>query len=95
MTRGGLIQQLRSGRTADHRYARGPLRGLVSAWLHEGKFVLTWEESGGGQTGTAKPASGRTPTTGGDRDERHLFATAEELVAFVEQRGLTAEDFRV
>ena len=86
MTRGGLIQQLRNGRTADHRYAGGGLRGLVSAWLHEGSFVLTWEESRSGAQAAARA---------GTRDERHVFATAEELVAWVEQRGLSAEDFRI
>ena len=85
MTRGGLLQRLQNGRPADHRYAQGALRGLVSAWRHEGRFVLTWEESRNGDQHNEHAYT---------RDERHLFATAEELVAFVEQQGLTAEDFR-
>jgi hypothetical protein len=85
VTRGGLLQRLQNGRPADHRYAQGPLRGLVSAWRHEGRFVLTWEESRSGDQHNEHAYT---------RDERHLFTTAEELVAFVEQQGLTAEDFR-
>jgi hypothetical protein len=85
VTRGGLIQRLQNGRPADHRYAQGELRGLVSAWRHEGRFVLTWEESREGDQHNEHAYT---------RDERHLFTTAEELLAFVEQQGLTAADFR-
>ena len=84
MTRGGLLRRLEGGRVANHRYAQGVLRGLVSAWRYEGRFVLTWEESRDGDQHDEQAYT---------RDERHLFGTAEELVAFVEQRGETAEDF--
>ena len=84
MTRGGLLRRLEDGRVANHRYVQGVLRGLVSAWRHQGRFVLTWEEC---RDGNQHDEYAYT------RDERHLFANAEELVAFVEQRGLAAEDF--
>lgn len=82
MTRGGLLRRLQEGGTVDHRYARGELRGLLSGWRHEGRFVLTWEEV------QERRSERRTL-----RDQRQVFATAEELLAFLEQQGFTAHDF--
>ena len=86
MTRGGLLRRLEDGWVANHRYAQGVLRGMVSAWRHQGRFVLTWEECRDGD---------QLDEYAYTRDERHLFANAEELVAFVEQHGLAAEDFHL
>ena len=44
MTTEGFLRRLRSGKAVDCTYRRGELAGLISAWLHDGAFVLTWEE---------------------------------------------------
>ena len=85
MTPQGLIKRLLSGRSVNHTYIRGELTGLVSAWQHKDIFVLTWEECRIGDISNEHLYT---------RDERHTFATAADVLDFIEGHGLTASDFR-
>ena len=84
MTRGGLLRRLEDGWVANHRYAQGVLRGMVSAWRHQGRFVLTWEECRDGDQSNENRYT---------RDERHRFAAAEAVLEFLEQAGYPASRF--
>lgn len=85
MTRVGLVRRLESGRAVNHLYAKDGLHGLVSAWRYGTAFVLTWEEC---PPGAVEDAALYT------RDERHTFATAGDVLVFIEASGLSARDFR-
>lgn len=84
MTPEGFVQRLRTGRVVNCTYRIGDIAGLISAWPHESSFVLTWEEC---RDGEQYDESAYT------RDERHQFATAEEVLAFVERGGYPASAF--
>ena len=78
MTPEGFLRRLRDGRAVNCVYRSGELEGLISAWRHEGRFILTWEECPAGQEYDESTYT---------RDERHEFATAEDVLAFVESSG--------
>lgn len=78
MSPSGFLDRLRSGKSVNCAYRQEERTGLISAWHWEGKFILTWEEC---QQGEQYDESRYT------RDERHTFATAEEVQTFVEQSG--------
>jgi hypothetical protein len=84
MTPEGFLRRLRAGKSVNCTYRRDGLTGLLSAWAHDGRFVLTWEECREGDQYNEHAYT---------RDERHLFGTAEELLAFVEQSGYPASAF--
>lgn len=65
-------------------YRTGELAGLISAWLHAGRFVLTWEECKDGDQYNEHAYT---------RDEPHTFDAAEEVLAFVEREGYSASVF--
>ena len=44
MTSEGFLRRLRTGKVVNCIYRLGELAGLISAWPHDGGFVLTWEE---------------------------------------------------
>jgi hypothetical protein len=85
MTREGFLKRLQAGKSVRSGYHKDEFEGLISAWLHGSLFILTWEECPRGDAFNEHLYT---------RDERHLFETAEELLAFVEERGYTAADFR-
>ena len=85
MSLDGFLRRLRSGKDVNCVYKSGTLAGLISAWSHDGGFVLTWEEC---QDGDQYNEHAYT------RDERHHFATAEQVLAFVERAGYSAGAFR-
>jgi hypothetical protein len=78
MTTEGFLHRLHSGKAVNCTYRHGDFAGLISAWAHGGRFVLTWEEC---------PDGGQYDESSYTRDERHEFASAEELLAFVERSG--------
>lgn len=39
-----FLKRLRTGQVVNCTYRNGDLVGLISAWAHEGRFVLKWEE---------------------------------------------------
>ena len=84
MTSEGFLRRLGAGRAVNCVYRQADLTGLISAWANDGRFVLTWEECRAGDQYNENSHS---------RDERHLFDTAEDLLAFVEERGYSAFAF--
>jgi hypothetical protein len=84
MTSDGFLRRLRVGKSVNCVYRRERLTGLIAAWPYEDRFVLTWEECPEGQQYDESTYT---------RDERHLFGTAEEVLAFAEQRGFPATVF--
>ncbi|WP_165250421.1 hypothetical protein [Paludisphaera soli] len=84
MTSEGFLRRLRSGKSVNCIYQEGGQSGLISAWAHDGAFVLTWEAC---QDGRQFDEHAYT------RDERHRFLTAEEVLAFVEHGGHPASTF--
>jgi hypothetical protein len=84
MTTEGFLRRLRAGKVVNCTYHQGDLTGLIAAWAHGGGFVLTWEEC---RTGDQYNENAYT------RDERYEFATAEEVLAFVEGKGYPASAF--
>lgn len=84
MTPEGFRDRLSAGKAVNCVYRAGELAGLISAWGYDGGFVLTWEEC---RDGDQYDESAYT------RDERHRFATAEEVLTFVEDRGYPASRF--
>jgi hypothetical protein len=85
MTREGILKRLQAGKSVCCVYSKGELEGLISAWLYEGVFILTWEECPRGEVFNEHLYT---------RDERYQFETAEALLAFVEQGGYPASEFR-
>ena len=79
-----FLRRLRSGKRVSCIYRVGELTGLIEAWLHDGRFVLTWEECREGEQYNEHAYT---------RDERQLFATAEDVLAFVERGGHPASEF--
>jgi hypothetical protein len=80
----GFVQRLRDAKAVNCTYQRGGNEGLISAWAHDGRFVLTWEECSAGRQYDESTYT---------RDERHEFATAEQVLAFVERGGYPASAF--
>lgn len=44
MTREGFLERLGAGKVVNGTYERDGLAGLISAWRHQWRFILTWEE---------------------------------------------------
>lgn len=84
MTADGFRERLQAGTVVNCTYREGELAGLISAWRYAGAFVLTWEECRDGDQYNEASYT---------RDERHRFATAGEVLAFVEQAGYPAACF--
>ena len=84
MSQEGFLRRLRDAKVVNCTYRRDSTEGLISAWAHRGRFVLTWEEC---------PAGEQYDESGYTRDERHEFTTAEEVLAFVERSGHPASAF--
>jgi len=84
MTPDGFLRRLNAGKAVNCLYRTGSLRGLISAWAHDGRFVLTWEECHDGDQFNEHRYT---------RDERHVFATAEDVLEFVAQGGYPASAF--
>lgn len=84
MSRQGFLRRLRDAKAVNCTYLRGESAGLISAWGHGGWFVLTWEEC---------PVGNQYDESMYSRDERHEFATAEEVLTFVELGGYPASAF--
>lgn len=84
LTPEGFHERLRAGTVVNCVYRAGELAGLISAWRYESAFVLTWEECRDGDQYNEESYT---------RDERHRFATTEEVLAFVEQAGFPASRF--
>ena len=44
-----FAQRLSSGKVNNLTYSSNGKEGLISVWMHEGTYVLTWEEMPPGQ----------------------------------------------
>ena len=84
MTPEGFLKRLRAGAVVNCTYRTGELAGLISCWAHAERYVLTWEECRHGEQYNENAYS---------RDERQLFDSAEEVLAFVERCGHPASVF--
>lgn len=84
MSSDGFRRRLLSSKVVNCTYSRGEVVGLISAWLHQGRFVLTWEECPVGQQYDESTYT---------RDERYEFASAEDVLTFVESGGYPASAF--
>jgi hypothetical protein len=84
MTIEGFLRRLDDGKVVNCLYRTGEFAGLISAWAHDGRFVLTWEECLDGDQYNEHAYT---------RDERHEFASAEEVLAFVATGGHPASSF--
>jgi len=84
MTQQSMIDRLLDGKTANAVYRRVEFEGLLSAWCLGDRFILTWEECPLGQQYDESTYT---------RDERFEFATAQDLVAFVDGKGYPPSAF--
>jgi hypothetical protein len=84
MTSEGFVRRLDAGKAVNCTYRRDAYVGLISAWSYQGRFVLTWEECGGGDQYNEHSYT---------RDERHEFTSAEEVLAYVQRSGYRASEF--
>lgn len=80
----GFLRRLRNGKVVNCVYQSGILDGLISAWPHDGGYVLTWEECRSGDQHNEHAYI---------RDEHRQFESAEQVLAFVEQAGYPASAF--
>lgn len=84
MSPDGFLKRLRDGKAVNCNYRRGELIGMVAAWLHAGKYIVSWEEC-------------RKEDLHDDaaylRDDVSSFATPEEVLAFVQAAGFPPEQF--
>ena len=79
-----FARRLEGGEANHLIYRRDEYDGLVSIWMCEGSFILTWEEC---------PIGEQYDESTYSRDERHVFANIEEVLAFLTRNGLKAESF--
>lgn len=79
MTPETFTNRIERGLSNHFTYSDGEKNGLISVWKHEKDIVLTWEECPKGEQ-----LNENTYT----RDERHLFSTIEELLAFFAMHDL-------
>jgi hypothetical protein len=84
MTTEEFLRRLGAGKVVNCTYQRGELTGLISAWAHKGQFILTWEECKAGRQYDEHAFT---------RDERHVFDTAEKVLAFVERSAFPVSEF--
>ena len=79
-----FIDRIQAGKANSFTYASGGTEGLVSTWKYEDMLILTWEEC---------PAGKQYDESTYTRDERHQFATVDEVLTFLRQNGLKPESF--
>jgi hypothetical protein len=84
MTLRTFVERIRTGRANNLIYSSGGKEGLISVWEHESAFVLTWEECPPGQQYNESDYT---------RDERHVFSTLNELLAFLSANNIKVESF--
>ena len=78
-------KRLEAGRCNNLLYTGGEREGLVSVWKHQETFVLTWEEC---------PKGGQYDESSYTRDQRHVFASVDEVFRFLDDNGLAVETSR-
>lgn len=84
MTREGFLKRLSEGSPVNCTWNSAETEGLISAWMHNGQFILTWEEC---RPGTQHDEHAYS------RDERMVFSSPQEVLAFVERNGHPASAF--
>lgn len=85
MTSEGFLKRMRAGKAVNCKYRHGDIIGLLAAWFHAGKYVLTWEECLDVDFYNESAYL---------RDETHHFKTPEEVLDFVEQNGYLPSAFQ-
>jgi hypothetical protein len=73
-----------SGGVAAATFWREKLQSLVEVWRHEGRIILTWEEA---------PDGAQYDESRYTKDERHVFDSIGEALAFLEQHGVPFSEF--
>jgi hypothetical protein len=86
MTREEMQSVIEAGKMAAAVFWRGDLQSLIEVWRYEGQFILTWEEA---------PAGGQYDEARYTRDERHVFATIAEALAFLDRHDVAIENFEL
>lgn len=84
MPKTSLSARLAAGKASYYLYHTEALAGLVSVWKHEDRIVLTWEEC---------PPGEQYDESRYTRDERYVFRSDTELLAFLSDHGLRPEEF--
>jgi hypothetical protein len=79
-----FVQRLSSGKVNNLTYSSNGKEGLISVWMHEGAYVLTWEECPHGEQYDESTYT---------RDERHVFAEIAEILDFISSNGFNLELF--
>ena len=77
--------RLRAGKANNHIYSRNGMDGLVSVWMHDSKFILTWEEC---------PKGCQFDESTYTRDDRVVFNSFPELMAFLLDQKLSHDLFK-
>lgn len=79
-----FIHRLVSGRVKNLTYSANGKEGLISVWLHDGAYVLTWEECPRGEQHDESTYT---------RDERHVFSDVDCLLEFLAYNGFNVALF--
>ncbi len=79
-----FVQRVSSGKVNNLAYFSNGKEGLISVWMHEGTYVLTWEEC---------PPGEQYDEATYTRDERHVFAGIPEVLDFISSNGFDVELF--
>lgn len=87
MDRARFEAKLEGGRMLSFVYQPTPsndLTGIIEIWKYQGKYIVTWEECHQGDQYNEDSYT---------RDERHLFASVGEAIAFLDHHKLDTASF--
>lgn len=77
-------KRLSDGKANNLVYSKDGKDGLVSVWMHDSRIILTWEEC---------PRGEQYDESTYGRDDRFVFGTLAELMAFLSQNKLGVDLF--
>ena len=78
-------ERLRMGKVNCLVYSKDGKDGLISVWINNSSFILTWEECPKG-----KQYDESTYT----RDDRHVFSNYSDLLFFLKEQNLQLNQFK-
>ena len=78
-------ERLRMGKVNCLVYSKDGKDGLISVWINNSSFILTWEECPKG-----KQYDESTYT----RDDRHVFSNYSDLLFFLKKQNLQLNQFK-
>lgn len=79
MSRETFLKRLENRKANNYLYKTIVVEGLVAIWKLGSDYILTWEECPPGECYNEHLYT---------RDERHKFATVDELAHFLDKNGL-------